>query len=115
MTAIKFVRDDGSGRRIRYIGVFGWRCSFSEGREEEKELLVNFKAGRGVRDSEVIVMGRAKRDESEVKVLKAVCRSLFAVRLDQYLFYWRDESSSRVGRRIVPVIPDCILLVGVLC
>lgn len=54
------------------MGVFGWRCSFSEGSEEEKELSVNFRAGRGVRDSEVIVIGRAKREESEVKVLKAV-------------------------------------------
>lgn len=75
---MRFVRDDGSGRRIRYMGVFGLRWSFRDGREEEKELFVNFRAGRGVRDSEVIVIGRAKREESEVKVLKAVWRSLFA-------------------------------------
>lgn len=76
---MRFVRDDGSGRRIRYMGVLGLRWSFREGREEEKELFVNFRAGMGVRDSEAIVIGRAKREESEVKVLKAVCRSLFAV------------------------------------
>lgn len=45
------------------------------------------RAERGVRDSEVMVIGRAKRVEFEVKVLKAVWRSLFAV------------------------IPDCILVV----
>lgn len=75
---MRFVRKDGSGRRRRYIGILGWRWSFREGREDVKELEVKGSGLRGVRDSFVIVIGRAKRDESEVKVLKAVCRSLFA-------------------------------------
>lgn len=42
------------------------------------EFEVKGRAARAVRDSLVIVMGRAKSEESEVKVLKAEWRSLFA-------------------------------------
>lgn len=75
---MRFVREAGSGRRIRYIGVFGSRCGFSVGKEEAKEFDVKGILERGVRDSLFIVMGRAKRDESEVKLLKASWRSVFA-------------------------------------
>lgn len=39
---------------------------------------MNLRGCRGVRDSFVIVIGRAKRVESEVKVLKAEWSSVFA-------------------------------------
>ena len=70
----------GEGRRRRYIGVFGCRYSFSEGSEDVKSSEVKGIGCWAVRVSSEIVMGRAKRDRSDVKLLKAVCRSEEAVR-----------------------------------
>ena len=69
----------GDGRRIRYLGILGWTCGESEAREDEKEDDVNGMGASGVKDSLVIIIGRAKRLELEVKLLKAVCSSDEAV------------------------------------
>jgi len=69
---MRFVFVAGEWRRRRYIGVFGWRCSLREGSEVLKSEDLKGIGGRGVRASLVIVTGRAKREESEVKLLKAV-------------------------------------------
>lgn len=51
-----------------------------EGNEALKSEDVNGIGGRGLNDSLSIVMGRAKKDESDVNVLKASWRSLDAGR-----------------------------------
>jgi len=63
---------------MRYLGVLGSRWFCSVGRESAKALgedEVNGRAGSGVRDSPVIVMGRAKREDVDVNLLKASRRS----------------------------------------
>jgi hypothetical protein len=66
------------------MGVLSWRCGSRRGRDEAKaEVLVvvvvveeeKGSAGRGVRRSDVMVMGSAKRVGVEVKAAKASCRS----------------------------------------
>lgn len=79
MTAMRSWFCDGEGRRMRYFGVLGWTCSFREGSEERKSEEVNGMGDSGVRLSPVIVMGKAKREESAVKELKASCSSEEAV------------------------------------
>lgn len=74
------------------------------------ELLVNGMAERGVRDSFWIVIGRAKREDWEVNVLNASWRSLLAG-MNQY---WLRYSRELICWREVPVIPDCILVGGLL-
>jgi hypothetical protein len=63
------------------MGVEGWRCGSRVLREEENDAEAERKgiAERGTMDSDWIVQGRAKREESERKVLKAECRSREAV------------------------------------
>jgi hypothetical protein len=70
------------------MGVLGCRCGERRGREEVKveavelvKLLVEEgkgTAGRGVRRSDVMVMGSAKSVGVEVKAAKASCRSVEA-------------------------------------
>jgi len=86
--AIKFVFVDGDGRRSKYIGVFGWRYSLRKGSEALKSEDLKGTGESGVRASPVIVMGRAKREELEVKSLNVA---------------WRSEDA---------VIPDCIVAAG---
>lgn len=52
-------------------------CESEEVNEDEEEIV-----GRGVRLSEVMVMGRQKREESVVKVLKASWSSGVTALLD---------------------------------
>ena len=56
------------------MGVLGWRCGFRVSREEGRVLEVG-SGGRGMRDSDWIVIGRAKRVVSERKLAKAEWRS----------------------------------------
>lgn len=48
------------------MGVFGWRRSLRLGREESKSEDVKEMGVCGWRDSPVMVMGRANREESAV-------------------------------------------------
>ena len=61
------------------MGVLGWRWGSRRGREEAKSALAlelgKEMAGRGVRRSEEMVMGSAKRVGLEVKAAKAAWRS----------------------------------------
>ncbi len=65
-------------RSKRNIGVFGWRCGSSAGNEELK-LPENETVSKGVKDSDEMVTGRAKREVLAVKFWKALCRSEEAV------------------------------------
>lgn len=60
---------------MRYLGVFGWRWSFRLDNEELKSEDVNGIGESGFRASDSMVIGRAKREESAVKLLNAFCRS----------------------------------------
>lgn len=68
------------------MAVEGWRWGDREGRlsarlddDEVLEVLVKGTGSRGVRDSEVMVMGRAKREVSSEKDEKAERRAEDAV------------------------------------
>ena len=53
------------------MGVFGWRCGESDCRFSENSEDVNGRDSRACRDSEAMVMGRAKSDGEEVKAENA--------------------------------------------
>lgn len=64
------------------MGVLGWTCGVSEGREEARSEDEKGSGSRGCRSSADIVTGRAKSEVSEVKVLNAVWRSADALMPD---------------------------------
>ena len=89
------------------MGVLDWTWASRRGRDEVKSAWEGI-AGRGVRRSEEMVMGSAKRAWFEVKSAKAVWRS--------------SEAEAKVVRSVlglrgawvggivtVPVMPDCMV------
>lgn len=81
MTAMRLASSDGEGRRIRYTGVFGCKCSLREGNDESKDDDVKGIEGSAISDSCEIVMGSANSEALEVNELKASCSSLDAIQL----------------------------------
>lgn len=97
------------------MGVLDWRTEDSWGRAEKKssvdELPWKGIGASGVRVSAVMVTGRQKIEESELKRANASCSSeetgwFVSVEFNGVLFRAQDLLYSSA----LPVIPDCMML-----
>lgn len=88
MMGIRFVLVAGDERSKRYIGVFGCRCEARDGREALKSEDLKEIGESGVSASPVMVIGKANREESDVKLLKASCSSEEAI-IHMKIRYWQ--------------------------